>query len=132
MSASARKKIHRGASRPLGPWRASNNQRITFPGFRPTIFRSEYPSEDYISTPDALQLANAFGGKPEWDAFDHTEFFWFYRDQMREWTFYTDVHTFKDLYQLAADRGLQGFCSWVLGSEDPGIWDFLPNRLAKK
>jgi spore germination protein YaaH len=26
------------------------------------------------------------------------------------------------------DRGLQGFCSWVLGTEDPAIWDFLPNR----
>jgi spore germination protein YaaH len=90
------------------------------------------PTADYISTPDALQLANAYGGKPEWDSFDHTEFFWFYRDQMREWIFYTDVHTFKDRYQLTTDRGLEGFCSWVLGSEDPGIWDLLPDRAGKK
>ena len=87
---------------------------------------------DYISTPDALQLAAAFGGKPEWDAGDHTAFFYFYRDQMREWIFYTDLRTFRDRYRLAADRGLQGFCSWVLGSEDPQIWNFLPDRAQKE
>jgi spore germination protein YaaH len=102
----------------------------------PTVDKTtgdEHPnlSADYISTPDALQLANAFGGKPEWDADDHSEFFYFYRDQMREWIFYTDLHTFRDRYQLAADRGLEGFCSWVLGSEDPEIWNFLPDRTAK-
>jgi len=24
------------------------------------------------------------------------------------------------------DRGLEGFCSWVLGAEDPEIWKYLP------
>jgi spore germination protein YaaH len=89
------------------------------------------PSADYISAPDALQLANAFNGKLQWDADDHTAFFYFYRDQMREWIFYTDLHTFRDRYQLAQDRGLQGFCSWVLGTEDPQIWNMLPDRAAK-
>ncbi len=85
-------------------------------------------SADYIGTPDALQLATAFGGKLQWDAEDHSAFFYFYRDQMREWVFYTDVPTFRDRYQLAASHSLEGFCSWVLGSEDPGIWAFLPDR----
>jgi spore germination protein YaaH len=89
------------------------------------------PTADYIGTPDALQLANAYGGKPEWDPGDHTAFLYFYRDQMREWIFYTDLHTFRDRYNLAADRGLQGFCSWVLGTEDPEIWNFLPDRDSK-
>ena len=95
---------------------------------------TQYPnlSADYISTPDALQLADAFGGKVQWDADDHSAFLYFYRDQMREWIFYTDLHTFRDRYQLAADRRLQGFCSWVLGSEDPEIWNFLPDRSANK
>ncbi len=83
---------------------------------------------NYISTPDALQLAKAYQGKVEWDSGDHTAWFWFYRDQMREWVFYTDLQTFKDRYQLAQARGLEGFCSWVLGSEDPEIWKFLPTR----
>jgi spore germination protein YaaH len=47
---------------------------------------------------------------------------------MREWVFYTDARTFEDRYKLAQEHGLEGFCSWVLGTEDPGIWKLLPNR----
>jgi spore germination protein YaaH len=83
---------------------------------------------DYIGTPDALQLATAFNGKVEWDPLDHSAFFYFYRDQMREWVFFTDLHTFTDRYQLVQDRKLEGFCSWVLGTEPPEIWTFLPDR----
>ena len=50
------------------------------------------------------------------------------RDQMREWIFFTDLHTFKDRYELVQQKKIQGFCSWVLGEEDPAIWTFLPQR----
>ena len=83
---------------------------------------------NYIDAINATQLASDYQAKVEWDSFDHSAFFWFYRDQMREWVFYTDLHTFKDRYELVKDRGLQGFCSWVLGSEDPEIWNYLPDR----
>jgi spore germination protein YaaH len=88
----------------------------------------EQPNQqgDYIDAINATQLATAYKAKIEWDTFDHTAFFWFYRDQMREWIFYTDLHTFQDRYELVRDRGLQGFCSWVLGAEDPEIWKYLP------
>jgi spore germination protein YaaH len=85
-------------------------------------------SANYISEPDAMQLATAYQGKVEWDEFDRSAFVWFYRDQMREWIFFTDLRTFRERYQLVQDRGLEGFCSWVLGSEDPAIWAFLPDR----
>ena len=90
---------------------------------------TEHPNvtADYISTPDVLRLATDYNGKPQWDADDHTAFFYFYRDQMREWIFYTDKHTFQDRYNLVKERGLQGFCSWVLGTEDPEIWNLLPD-----
>ena len=86
------------------------------------------PTADYISDADAMQLAHDWNGKIQWDAEDHTAFFWFYRDQEREWIFYTDLHTFQDRYELAEQNGLQGFCSWVLGEEDPAIWNFLPRH----
>ncbi len=86
------------------------------------------PSADYINAIDATQLATAYHAKIEWDTVDHSAYFWFYRDQMREWIFYTDRHTFEDRYKLVGDRGLQGFCSWVLGAEDPEIWKVLPER----
>ncbi len=85
-------------------------------------------SGDSISAPDALQLAATYGGKVQWDDADHTAYFYFYRDQMREWIFFTDLRTFRDRYQLAANRKLEGFCSWVLGTEDPQIWSLLPDR----
>jgi spore germination protein YaaH len=85
------------------------------------------PSADYINTSDVLRLAAEFNAKPQWDEFDHTAFFYFYRDQLREWIFYTDQRTFQDRYELVKERGLQGFCSWMLGTEDPAIWNLLPD-----
>jgi spore germination protein YaaH len=85
-------------------------------------------SANYISTPDALQFASAYQGKVEWDSVDRSAYFYFYRDQMREWIYFTDLRTFRERYQLLEDHGLEGFCSWVLGNEDPAIWGFLPGR----
>jgi spore germination protein YaaH len=86
------------------------------------------PSAEYIGTDEALDLGKAYGGHIEWDATDRVSWFYFYRGDMREWIFFTDAHTFKERYTLAKERGLQGFCSWVLGTEDPGIWDLLPTH----
>ncbi|MGH9587817.1 MAG: glycosyl hydrolase family 18 protein [Acidobacteriaceae bacterium] len=83
---------------------------------------------DYISDPDAMLLAKEYNGVPQWDPVDHTAWFYIYRDQMREWVFFTDTRTFEDRYKLAQEHGLEGFCSWVLGTEDPAIWKLLPNR----
>jgi spore germination protein YaaH len=86
------------------------------------------PSAEYISTPDALDLARAYGGHSEWDPVDHSPWLYFYRDNMREWIFYTDARAFRERYDLAKQRGLAGFCSWVLGTEDAGIWAVLPSH----
>lgn len=86
------------------------------------------PTADYISYADSMQLVQDWGGKVQWDADDHTAWFYITRDQEREWVFFTDRHTFEDRYNLAVQNGLQGFCSWVLGEEDPAIWDFLPRH----
>lgn len=84
------------------------------------------PGAEYISTQDALLLAKEYNGKIQWDAEDHTPWFYFYRDQMREWIFLMDARAFKDRYDLATQDNLAGFCSWVLGQEDPAIWATLP------
>jgi spore germination protein YaaH len=86
------------------------------------------PTADYISTEDALDLAKAYNGHVEWDSADRTAWFYFYRDDFREWIFFTDVRTFRERYDLVKQRGLAGFCSWVLGMEDPGIWELLPSH----
>jgi len=84
------------------------------------------PMAKYISYPDAVDLARTYGAKIEWDAADRTAWCYINRGDMREWIFFTDVRSFKERYDLVRERGLQGFCSWVLGTEDPAIWDLLP------
>ena len=84
------------------------------------------PSAESIGAQDALDLARDYGGHVEWDSTDRAAWFYIYRADMREWVFFTDARTFNERYKLVRERGLQGFCSWVLGTEDPAIWDLLP------
>jgi spore germination protein YaaH len=72
------------------------------------------------------QLIAAYHPHVQWDPEDRVSWFFFYRDHTREWVFYTDVRTFRERLNLVGERGLEGFCSWVLGEEDPAIWDLLP------
>jgi len=84
---------------------------------------------DYISAIDAQTLRDTYNGKEQWDPQDHTAYFFFYRDQMREWIFYTEKRGFAERYELAKAQHLQGICAWVLGQEDSAIWSALPERL---
>ena len=86
------------------------------------------PTSASIGTPNALQLAEAYKASIQWDAEDRSAWFYIYRDQLREWVFFTDARTFKERYDLVQQNGLEGFCSWVLGEEDPEIWKLLPQR----
>lgn len=79
-----------------------------------------------IGAREVKQLIETYHPQLQWDEGDRSAWFYFYRDAMREWVFYTDARTFKERFNLVADRDLQGFCSWVLGQEDPAIWDALP------
>jgi len=96
------------------------------PGFPSTD--KPNPSAEYIATDDAMDLAHTYGGHVEWDPVDRSSWLFFYRDDLREWIFFTDARTFRERYALVKDRGLQGFCSWVLGEEDAAIWELLPSH----
>jgi spore germination protein YaaH len=37
-----------------------------------------------------------------------------------------DARSFQARYDVVKQYGLRGFSSWVLGSEDPKVWDDLP------
>jgi spore germination protein YaaH len=90
--------------------------------------KEERPSNSAVTigAPAIRQLIDTYHPQVQWDPQDRTAWFYFYRDQMREWVFYTDARTFRERFQLVVERGLEGFCSWVLGEEDPAIWDLLP------
>lgn len=84
------------------------------------------PTAEYIGQQEVDQYVAAHHPHIEWDAGDRAAWFYFYQDDTREWVFYTDKHGFQERLNLMRDRNLQGFCSWVLGAEDPEIWTLLP------
>jgi spore germination protein YaaH len=86
------------------------------------------PTADSVGQQEIDQYLAAYHPHPEWDSFDRVAWFYFYKDDTREWVFYTDKRGFQERWNLARDRKLQGFCSWVLGSEDPEIWTVLPSH----
>jgi spore germination protein YaaH len=86
------------------------------------------PTAEYIGQQEIDQYVASYHPHLEWDSVDRTAWFYFYRDDYREWVFYTDKRGFQDRLNLVRERGLQGFCSWVLGTEDPDIWSLLPSH----
>jgi spore germination protein YaaH len=86
------------------------------------------PTAEYIGQQEVDLYISAYHPHVEWDSADRSAWFYFYRDDTREWVFYTDRRGFQERLDLVRDRGLQGFCSWVLGTEDPEIWSLLPSH----
>jgi spore germination protein YaaH len=86
------------------------------------------PTAEYIGQQEVDQYLAAYHPNAEWDSFDRVAWFYFYKDDNREWVFYTDKRGFQERLNLVRDRNLQGFCSWVLGLEDPEIWAALPSH----
>lgn len=86
------------------------------------------PTAEYIGQQEVDEWLAAYHPHVEWDATDRVSWFYFYRDDMRDWVFYTDKRGFQERLNLVQERGLQGFCSWVLGAEDPQIWTVLPSH----
>lgn len=80
----------------------------------------------YIDADESFPLAEEQHADVQWDALEHESWYYFYRDDMREWVFRPDAHSFRDRYALVKQYGLEGFCAWVLGAEDPKVWDELP------
>ena len=67
-----------------------------------------------------------WNGKIQWDDEDHSAWFYFYRDQMREWIFYTDLHTFKDRYELVQRERTPGLLLLGAWRRRPGDLDLPP------
>jgi spore germination protein YaaH len=80
----------------------------------------------YIDFDESMPLAIEQKAEVQWDAREQESWYYFYRDDMREWVFMPDARAFQSRYDLVKQYGLEGFSSWVLGAEDPKVWDLLP------
>lgn len=80
------------------------------------------------SWPWGAHLVARAGGTVEWDATEGTSWARIAVGGTWEWLFLEDVRAFEAKLALMREKGLRGFSAWVLGPEDPRIWERLPRR----
>ncbi|HEX2092149.1 MAG TPA: glycosyl hydrolase family 18 protein [Longimicrobiaceae bacterium] len=101
-------------------WYTSQEDRIT-----PEMARS-YSQQ--VSHARALGLVERYGARLQWDEQQQVPFAYFPRGGTFEWIFLEDARSFRAKLGLVERLGLRGFSVWVLGPEDPGIWEVLRGR----
>jgi spore germination protein len=101
-------------------WYTSQEDRIT-----PEMARS-YSA--VLPHARAVGLAESHGARWRWDEEQQVAYTWFSNNGTFEWLFLEDGRSFVPRLDLVDEYGLRGFSVWVLGSEDPAIWDTLRQR----
>ena len=82
-----------------------------------------------ISFARANDLAAAAGAEWKWSAEQGVAYAFWRRNVTFDWIFREDARSFGVKLDLMREyAGLRGISVWVLGSEDPGIWDVLAAR----
>jgi spore germination protein YaaH len=70
-------------------------------------------------------LAERHGATLQWDAVAGVPYAFYPNGGVYEWVFLENARSFREKLNLAKSRNLRGFSVWVLGPEDPAIWDIL-------
>ena len=99
-------------------WYTSYEERIT-----PELARS-YSAQ--LSHSRALALIDRYDADVKWDDEQHVSYAFFPVGGTFEWIFMEDARSFRAKLDLMQRYGLRGFSVWVLGPEDPAIWEALP------
>ncbi len=82
-----------------------------------------------ISFARANDLADTAGAEWVWSAEQGVSYAFWQRNVTFDWIFREDARSFGLKLDLMRDYpGLHGISVWVLGSEDPGIWEVLAER----
>lgn len=104
---------------PLGSqhWYTSQEDQI-----RPEMARSY---SEGISHARALALAERHDTEFRWSDEHRVPYAFYANGGTFEWIFAEDARSFRAKLGVVREYGLRGFSAWVLGPEDPGIWDAL-------
>jgi spore germination protein YaaH len=70
-------------------------------------------------------IAERHGAVMQWDSVAGVPFAYFSNGGVYEWVFLENARSFREKMNLARTYRLRGFSVWVLGPEDPAIWDIL-------
>ena len=78
-----------------------------------------------VSHRRARALVERNGGELRWSEEHRVPYAFYSRAGTWEWVFMENARSFRAKLDLARELGLRGFSAWVLGPEDPEIWDHL-------
>jgi spore germination protein YaaH len=101
-------------------WYTAYDERIV-----PEMARSY---SEQLSHARALVLLERNGARVQWSEADAVPFAFYERGGTWEWIFMEDARSFRAKLDLIARHRLRGFSVWVLGPEDPAVWDVLRER----
>ena len=73
-------------------------------------------------------IAERHGATMQWDSVAGVPFAYFSNGGVYEWVFLENARSFREKMDLARSYRLRGFSVWVLGPEDPAVWDYLRNQ----
>lgn len=104
---------------PLGSqhWYTSQEDEI-----RPEMARSY---SEGVSHTRAVALAERHGAEFQWSEEHRVPYAFYANGGTFEWIFAEDARSFRAKLDVVREYGLRGFSAWVLGPEDPQIWDAL-------
>lgn len=85
--------------------------------------RSWSNSVDYET---AKALIDRYKGKVVWNDEQQVSSSVFENTGLFEYVYFEDARSFKAKYELMKKYKLRGFSAWVLGIEDPALWNSLP------
>jgi spore germination protein YaaH len=78
----------------------------------------------------ALGLIERYGAAVQWSEENQVPYAFYERGGTFEWIFLEDARSFRAKLELARTYRLRGFSVWVLGSEDPAIWETITDGQA--
>lgn len=78
-----------------------------------------------VSYRRALGLAERHGARIQWSEKHEVPYAFYANGGTYEWVFLEDARSFAAKLEVVRQHDLRGFSAWVIGREDPAIWDEL-------
>ncbi|MFQ5960763.1 MAG: glycosyl hydrolase family 18 protein [Candidatus Methylomirabilales bacterium] len=83
----------------------------------------------YGGFPEVVRLLHRHGVVAGWDTARRVPWFRYQANGVEYEVWYEDVRSFQAKLELVQAYGLQGFSAWVIGQEDPRIWNEITQRI---
>ena len=106
----------------------ANKISIGFPAYSNYWFpvndtQGPHSSGTGLAYENAAGLLAKNGAKPIWDATQKESYAFWENDGVYEWLFVQDARAFDERLALVRQYKLRGYSVWVLGQEDPKVWE---------